>query len=78
MSKPKISPIGSRLDASTVLEMAKEKDPIAVVTIGLDDDNGMFLMCGGEALDYGLLYWLLVEAQSQVHNISASSGVELH
>lgn len=73
-----IHSIGSKLDAITILEMAREKDPTAIVTIGLSQDNAMFLLCGGETLDYGLLYWLLVEAQNQVHNVSSESDHETH
>jgi len=37
--------------------------------MGLNSETGeMALLCGGDKLNYGLLYWLAVEAQNQIHD----------
>ena len=59
----------TKLDAVTALELAKKYDFDAMFIMGMDSKTGkMTLLCGGDNLNYGLLYWLAVEAQNQIHD----------
>jgi|DEB0MinimDraft_10_1074344.scaffolds.fasta_scaffold79506_1 hypothetical protein len=59
----------TRLDATSALEIAKKYNFDAMFIMGLNSETGeMALLCGGDKLNYGLLYWLAVEAQNQIHD----------
>jgi len=61
------------INADTALESARDLDLDAVLVIGLrhgEDGSSMALVAGGEegVLNYGMLYWLIMEAQRQIHD----------
>lgn len=59
----------TKLDAVTTLELAKKYNFDAMFIMGVNTETGqMALLCGGDKLEYGLLYWLAVEAQNQIHD----------
>jgi hypothetical protein len=59
----------TKLDAVTTLELAKKYNFDAMFIMGMNTETGqMALLCGGDKLEYGLLYWLAVEAQKQIHD----------
>jgi len=59
----------TKLDAVTALELAKKYNFDAMFIMGMNTETGeMALLCGGDKLEYGLLYWLAVEAQKQIHD----------
>jgi len=59
----------TKLDATSALEIAKKYNFDAMFIMGLNSETGeMALLCGGDNLNYGLLYWLAVEAQNQIHD----------
>ena len=59
----------TKLDSTSALEIAKKYDFDAMFVMGLNSETGeMALLCGGDNLNYGLLYWLAVEAQNQIHD----------
>ena len=59
----------TKLDAVTALELAKKYNFDAMFIMGMNTQTGeMALLCGGDKLEYGLLYWLAVEAQKQIHD----------
>lgn len=59
----------TRLDATATLEIAKKYDFDAMFVMGMNSETGAItLLCGGDNLNYGLLYWLAVEAQNQIHD----------
>lgn len=59
----------TKLDAVTTLELAKKHNFDAMFIMGMNTQTGeMALICGGDKLEYGLLYWLAVEAQNQIHD----------
>ena len=59
----------TKLDAVTTLELAKKYNFDAMFIMGMNTKTGhMALLCGGDKLEYGLLYWLAVEAQKQIHD----------
>lgn len=58
----------TKLDSTSALEIAKKYDFDAMFVMGLNSETGeMALLCGGDNLNFGLLYWLAVEAQNQIH-----------
>lgn len=59
----------TKLDAVTTLELAKKYNFDAMFIMGMNTQTGeITLLCGGDKLEYGLLYWLAVEAQKQIHD----------
>jgi hypothetical protein len=59
----------TKLDAVTALELAKKYNFDAMFIMGMNTETGQIaLLCGGDKLEYGLLYWLAVEAQKQIHD----------
>ena len=59
----------TKLDSTSALEVAKKYDFDAMFIMGMNSKTGAItLLCGGDNLNYGLLYWLAVEAQNQIHD----------
>lgn len=73
MSNVHVLHTNKRINTQTALELAEQQELDAVLIIGLkneDDGSKMALIAGGEGdvMNYGLMYWMVVEAQNNIHN----------